>query len=277
MRKRINPTLKDSISLVDSKRYDEGAQDSHQECAHHLVRSDDNVFRRRAVLHEIRPLGQGLLHRTLGPHARVAPGAHVRLEASGILEEIDDRGSTIGPGVDTHADVGQGSVAVLCQELGKREELAPRRLVESAPCLVRFPKRVSLPREKTAAIGGTSGEKDAIVGGTAGAAGYAVLVVDVVPRNACVQEIYLVASGPNGVVLQHGCYGAIEAYAIRARCVEDLGLTGLEPEASDLGAFGSAAGCVAGKSARSVGVFHFVADALFGVVLDSNDGLRSTE
>lgn len=94
---------------------------------------------------------------------------------------------------------------------------------------------------------------------------------------SCIQEVYLISSALPGIVFQHCCYGAIEALAIEACCVDYFGLAGPEPEASDLGTLCLGADGGAGKGVRSVGVLHFVADILFGVISDVNDGRRGAK
>lgn len=103
------------------------------------------------------------------------------------------------------------------------------------------------------------------------------MVVDIVPRHSCVQEIYLIPSSLNGVVLQHGCYGAIEALTILPYGRDLFGLLGVKPEASDFDAFGIVADCLFGKGTCPVGIFDFVANTFFGEVMDADEGCGAAE
>ena len=160
----------------------------------------------------------------------------------------------------------QRSVAILSYVLGKGEELVLHRLVQGSPGGVCFPERVVL-----------AGEAAVAVGGTAGAVRDAVLVVDVVPWPAGVEEVDLVARAPDGVVVQHGGDGAVEGRAVRAGCSELADLAGRELEAADVGAFGAATDDVVGQGAGPVGVLHFVTDGLLGRIVDADERGRSAE
>ena len=147
--------------------------------------------------------------------------------------------------------------------------MIPRRLVETFPCLVCFLKGVSLACEICT------------ICRTAGGVGYTEFIGHVPIRHACVQKVDLTPSAGKPVVVQHGCYGAVEGYAIEAYWVDVHGLAGLELETSGFIIFGIAADCTGksercigvchtGKSARSIGVFHLVADCLVGEISDAN-------